>query len=147
MKKTIHHIVLLILSILGIVFLNIGFMFVILGFLPTLIAYFVDETPQMDLYKTVRAANLAGALPTFILLTKSDHPAAVLQIAMNDPNTWLMVYASSLCGWILIGLTQWVTYISMVASGEARIKTLEAAQKDMVEEWGEELREFTISTQ
>lgn len=146
MKRTLHHTIVAILCVLGILFLNIGFMFFVLGFIPTIVAYYVDETPKMDLYRTVRAANIAGALPTLFNLTKMDYPAAALQIAMNDPKTWLLVYGSALCGWILIGISQWVAYLSIMTSGQARIKTLEELQKKMVEEWGDELKEFTIST-
>lgn len=147
MKHTLHNLIVLLLSVAGILLLNIGFMFLLLGFLPTVIAYFVDSTPKQDLYKTVRAANFAGMLPTAVTLTKSSYPAAALQIAMNNPHTWMVVYASAAAGWILIWLCRLFSYLSLMAAGESRILLLKAAQDELAKEWGEELRQYVISEQ
>lgn len=146
MKNSLHQLVIIVGSVAGIVLLNVGFIFLLLGFLPTVVAYFVDETPHRDLYKTVRASNLAGMLPTLAEMTKSHYPGAALQVAMSDPKTWLMVYGSAALGWGLIWLCRWVAYLSMLATGEARIIMLEHAQKELIDEWGEELKEYVITT-
>ncbi len=146
MKHTLHHLIIAVLSVLGIVLLNVGFIFLLLGFLPTLVAYFVDETPRKDLYKTVRATNLAGMLPALAAMTKTSYPGASLQIAMSNPNTWMMVYGSAAIGWVLIWLCRWIAYLSGLAAGEARIILLERAQEDLAEEWGDELKEYVITS-
>lgn len=145
MKNTAHTLSICILCIAGIVLFNIGFLFLLLGFLPTITAYIVDEKPEKDLYKTVRAANLTGMLPTLMMLTDSTYAAAVIQISMSKVDTWLLIYGSAACGWVLASICKWFSFISILATGEARILLLEQAQKDLIEEWGEEISEYTIT--
>lgn len=143
---TLHIILLTTFCVGGILLLNVGFLFLLLGLLPTVVAYIVDETKPKDLYKTVRAANVAGMLPTLAPLTQGGHPGAALQVAMGDPGTWLLVYGSASAGWGLVWMCRWVSYVSVVAASQARILLCEKAQKELEAEWGEEIKEFVIST-
>ena len=143
--QKLHSALLIIGCVAGIVLLNVGFIFMLLGFLPTVVAYFVDDTEKKDLYKTVRATNLAGILPSMMELTRHGNPGAALQIAMSDPSTWLIVYGSAAIGYGLIWFCRWGSYFSMIAAAETRIYLLEQAEKHLIDEWGEEIKEFVIS--
>jgi hypothetical protein len=143
--QKLQQLLLIISCIAGIVLLNVGFIFLLLGFLPTVVAHFVDDTPNKDLYKTVRATNIAGILPTLITISKTSDPGASMQVAMSDPGTWLVVYGSAALGYLLIWTCRWVAFFSILAASEARAFMLEEAQKDLVNEWGEEIKEFVIS--
>lgn len=139
MSRALHHIIILILSVLTILVVNVGFLFFLIGFLPSVMAYFGDTSETKDLYKTVRAANIAGVLPVVAEMTKSPYPGASLQIVMGDPHIWMQVYGAAIGGWALIHICRWVSYFMMLATAESRRKTLIETQKALVEEWGEEI--------
>lgn len=118
---------------------KVGFIFFLLGFLPTIITYFIDESPRKDFYKCVRACNLAGMMPTIAGLLTNPYPAAELQLKMAQPEIWLLIYVAAASGWVLVWLCRGAAFVLVLTTSDTRIKMLEKAQKEMVTEWGNEI--------
>lgn len=137
--KFLRTLSIMLLSAAGIVLLNVGFIFVMLGLLPTVVAYFIDDTPGRNLYKTVRATNLAGIIPIIAPVIGHEYIGTILQQTMADPMVWLRVYGAAAAGWILIWVCRWLAYGVQMTTSEARIRILERTQKELVEEWGEDI--------
>lgn len=140
MNKKLHHAIVGLLAIAILLLLNVGFIFFLLGFLPTLVAYMVDDTPKKDLYKTVRACNFAGMLPTLVMLAEHEYPAAALQVTMSDPMVWLVVYGSAGLGWLLIAICRFVAYLLILTRNQARTMLLENTQEQLLKEWGDDIK-------
>ncbi len=139
MKKLLRNVALVVVSIVGILLLKIGFIFLLVGLMPTVMAYMIDDDPKKNLYKCVRTCNLAGMLPTLFSLVNRSYPAASLQVVMSDPLIWLIVYGSAFGGWVLIWGCRSVAGLFIMGSNQARILILEQEKKALIEEWGEDV--------
>ena len=139
MKKLLHHLFLVFLSIGALVLLNVGFIFLLVGFLPTVMAYLIDDDPQKNLYKCVRACNFAGMLPTLAGLIGRNYPGAALQVVMSDWMVWLMVFGGAFVGGTLIGICRFAAFVAISAGNQTRVLMLEQEQKEIEEEWGEDV--------
>lgn len=137
MKAKLHLIFIIILSIAGIVLLNVGYIFFLLAFLPSVTAYMIDGSPNKNVYKATRAFNIMGIAPVVFPLVEHKHPAAQLQVIMGDFGVWLQIYGVALAGCVLLKICGLVSYFLMIGIGDTRILVLEQAQKDLVKEWGD----------
>lgn len=137
MKKQIHFLFIVIISLASIVLLNVGYIFFLVALLPSVVAYFVDTEPQKNIYKAVRSANLAGLVPLVFPLVSTRNPSAQLQVQMSDAEVWLQIYGAAAAGWVLLWVCSKTTYLFLLVFGETRVAMLERSQKELVKEWGE----------
>jgi hypothetical protein len=89
--------VVLIFCGVAIVILQFGFIFLMGALLPSLAAYYVDNTRGKHAFKTVFACNLAATLPSLTPMVHSllnfQHYDA-LPLLLNA-NAWLFIYMGS----------------------------------------------------
>lgn len=119
-----------------IVVLQSGFIFVLFGLMPTMVAYFVDVLPGKHVFKCVLACNLAGMVPTFADVAKADSVGATLQTVMGDPLLWFIVYFSAGGGYILLWICRTLTRTTVTITADAKIESLKKQQTELIEEWG-----------
>jgi hypothetical protein len=124
------------ISLALIVFLQSGFIFVLFGLMPTIVAYFVDVLPGKHVFKCVFACNLAGMAPTFADVLQSDSLGATLQTLMADPLLWFIVYFSAGGGYILLWVCRTITHVTVTISADSKIESLKKQQEELIEEWG-----------
>lgn len=139
MKRHMHNFLVVIGSFTLILLLKAGFLFFLMGLLPTLTAFLMDDTKNKDFYKSVRACNLAGMLPTLESMVGHQYPGAALQITMSDPMTWLLVYGAAATGWVLVWVCRWISYGFLMTTASTRLMLLERTKNQLVDEWGEEI--------
>jgi len=138
MKQKLHLLGVVLGLLLGIVFLNAGFLLILLGLLPSVVAYFVDGSPRKDFYRAIRSCNLVGVLLCIAPLAPSyPHLGAAMQVIMSDPQVWLIIYGAAAAGWVLVGFCRLTSYVMLLITGEARAAQLEKARADLVAEWGD----------
>ena len=96
---------------LGLIFvLKIGFIFLLLALLPTIVAYYTDSDPKKSTFKVVGAGNLGATLPTLIPMLKGGmgtHRYDYVTV-IEDPNVWMFVYLGAAAGWGLIYLCRYI---------------------------------------
>lgn len=124
--------------ILAVVFLPATILLGI-GMLPTIVAAFVDRTPERLKAMTVGGLNFAACFPFLIALGGKGHtPEAALSLITN-PQTIIIMYAGAACGYLLeYGLALSVSKI-MVQQARARMKKLKQEQAQLVTRWGPEV--------
>lgn len=133
---------LMILTPVLIVLLQFGFLFLLMGLLPTVVAYFIDHDKGKPLFKTVGACNLAAMLPTLLPMLQAgirfkhyDHASLI-----SNPNVWLVVYCGAAAGWCIIYLSRFVARFIVTLVYEYSVNSLEHQQKYLLEEWGQEIK-------
>lgn len=128
------------LSLVLIVVLQGGFVFVVFGLMPSLVAYFVDGHTGKPTFKTVLAFNLAGILPTMNDVVQSDSMGATMQVLMGDAYSWFLVYGAAACGYGILLCSRSLTQIGIIITDQTRTDMLTKKQAALVEEWGQRVK-------
>lgn len=125
-----------------VVVFKLGFLFFVLGILPSIVSYYIDATRSNLSFQTVFTCNLAGVLPFMADMLK-DHGSnsAVQEIISNSVN-WLIVYGAAGVGWLLVFIAPMLSQILINAMHQRQIGRLERHQRILVEEWGSELEAY-----
>ena len=118
----------------------------LIGMIPTGIALFVDRSPQKDQVRSVGYLNFAGCLPWAINFWMSGGGFGRVFEIVGDPLVLGVMYASAATGWGLCFMVRpFVTSYLIVASG-MKDKQLKKHQNELVEEWGEAVRQGAAGT-
>ena len=131
----------LILCIVGIVGLQMGFIFLLLALLPSIVIFNVNIRGKKDLFKIVGSCNLAAALPIIVPMFRDGLAMRHYRIepVMADPAVWLRIYLGAAAGWMMIYLARIISQFIVMMLYEYRIRTLKKAQKRLVDEWGPQI--------
>lgn len=119
-----------------IIMFQAGFLFVLFGLMPSVVAYFVDMAKGKPTFKCVLSCNLAGMIPTFADVFLSDSMPAAMQMLMSDLFTWFIVYGAAAGGYALLTTCRTLAQVGIIISWDARIESLLKKQEKLVEEWG-----------
>lgn len=138
-----HKLMLIIFSLVMMGLLRTGFMFFVIGMLPTVVAYLYDITKQKYLFRSIFASNLTGILP-FIgeLLQNGPSNNAVLQKVMSAEFTWIIIYGSAFIGWLLVKVCPMIAQMFIVGYNQSLLERYENLQKRIESEWGVEVTQF-----
>lgn len=128
-----------------ILMLNIGFIFLLLALLPTIVAFFIDDDGKKTTFKVVGAGNIGAALPSLIPMFKDGLGIKRFDYSsmMSDPSTWLFIYMGAAAGWGLIYLTRYIARFVVTMSYEYNVTNLKKQQRRLLEEWGPEIEHGT----
>lgn len=136
---------LVIVSIMLIVMLQFGFIFLVIALLPSIAAYYADSDPTRTTFRTIFACNLAATIPTLTPIFSSGLKFKHYNVEsiMANPKVWMMVYSGAAAGWCIIYLFRYVARLFLTFQYGYRASSLERAQKRLLEEWGDTIREST----
>jgi hypothetical protein len=140
MKKLIKPL-LIVLSIVLIVTIQLGFIFLLLGLLPSVIAYYLDSHSEKATFKTIAACNLAAMLPWLvpILIAGAQFKQYDSYALMVDPYVWLVVLGGPTVAWCLVYICSFASSFVVSSVYEYNAASLERFQKKLIEEWGEDI--------
>ncbi len=112
---------------------------VVAGTLPTVVAVLVDRHRRRYLARTVGAMNLAGVLPGALRMWESGISFSSLQLVIDSPYNWLVMYGAAAVGWVLYFCVPPVVAMVVEIKVDETKHRLEARAKMLIEEWGEEV--------
>jgi hypothetical protein len=113
----------------------------LVGMIPTGVALFVDRSPQKDQARSVGYLNFAGCLPWAINFWMSGGGFGRVFEIVGDPLVLGIMYSAAAAGWGLCFVVRpFVTSYLIVAAG-IKDKQLKKHQNELVEEWGEAVRQ------
>jgi hypothetical protein len=138
-----HKIMLIVLSLLLMGFLRTGFMFVIIGLLPSIVAYYMDITADRYTFKTIFACNLCGMLPYIGRMLHEGPSSALLQNLMGTAMNWVIIYGTAILGWLLVEICPMIAQVLIAGFSQAQITRIERLQKKIEREWGPEVTELS----
>lgn len=136
-KGAALRIFLLLLGSIALIFLiKHSFIFLMIGMMPTVIAYLVDSDSEKQRFRVVRNFNLIGVLPSLPGLIAQGNSVVAVHGALSNPYSWLTMYGAALVGFLLVWITPAISYFLMDLNTTRRIRRLEKAQDTLRKEWG-----------
>ncbi|MDX2112231.1 MAG: hypothetical protein SFW63_00640 [Alphaproteobacteria bacterium] len=134
---------LIVSSLVGIVVLKFGFIFILIAILPSIVAYFIDRDAYKSAFRVVLLCNLCAMIPYLMPMLSAAarmQPYDVMAL-MSDPIVWLVVYSGAAVGWSLIFLCSYIARFLVILYCEYQISRLDRFQKKLVIEWGERVKQ------
>ena len=113
-------------------------MLILVGMLPTLVAYVIDRTPQKNAAFCVGGMNLIGVFPYVIDLWDDISFSLAINI-LTDVFAWAVMYGAAGFGWMLYSSLPPVIANILTAISQRRIAQLRSKQRRLIEEWGEDI--------
>lgn len=108
---------------------------ILVGLVPSAVAFFVDTSRERLLGSTVLCMNIAGLLPAVLRLWKQGHTMDMAITLISQPSVLVVILVSSGVGWLLyIYMPQFVSKLARKRA-EVRIRTLERLQGELIEQW------------
>ena len=110
---------------------------VFLGMLPTLVAWVIDRSEGKHATYCVSGLNFSGLFPFLIEVWFVNHSTDNAISILTDVFNLMIIYGAAAFGWLLyIAIPPVVTTFLSVMS-QHRMTILKTTQKNIVEEWGE----------
>ncbi len=136
---------LLLIAVGMLVYLKLGFMFMIIAALPSFVAYFIDRLPGKPTFYTVFACNAAAAIHPIADLY--SHGVAMsherFADAMGNGNIWLFVYCGAAAGWGLVYACHFIAHFAVETYHEYQLFHLKQQQDWLLGEWGDDIKPAT----
>jgi hypothetical protein len=112
---------------------------VVVGMIPTAVAYIVDRDPEKTAPITVGSLNFVGVMIYAIDLWQHGNTMANATKALGKPVPWLVMYGAAAIGWALYYGIPPAVGAWMAMRAERRITKEVERQRELREEWGPEV--------
>ena len=106
-----------------------------LGMLPTLVAFFCDQTEHKYAAYCVGGLNFCGTLP-FLLKLISDHSLSAAMNIMGNVFSLAIILGAAGFGWVLFLSVPPVISSFLIIMSDSRVKSLKITQQKIIDEWG-----------
>ena len=114
-------------------------LFLAFSMLPAIVAAFVDRTEERSATFCVGGLNLCGAFPYLLELWLGDNSLDQAIGLLTDRFVLAVIYGGAGMGWMLfLSLPPVIASFIQVMS-QRRLQQLRKTQKDIIDEWGEEV--------
>jgi len=120
-----------------------AFGFFILGMMPAILSMLFDRGAGRFASKTVSAFNFVGIVPFLFEIAQAFDRSLAAQRLMLDFWVWVVVYGTASLGWVTIWLFPQITVIIYAVRADNKISKLKKERDELIEEWGEEVKEGT----
>jgi len=111
--------------------------------IPTLVARIVDPVPGRHLTVTVGSLNLAGSLWFIHDLWYAGQSFSAIIPTLSDMLGWLAALVGAGAGWTINWLMPLASRSMAHAKSNLRLSKIRKAQEELVEQWGEPVRDGT----
>lgn len=135
--------ILLMITLLCFVIIGVfktGFIFFVVGLLPSIVAYYIDITKGRTRFHTVLACNLSGVIPFMTQILKDNGTkGGYVTSLMADPMNWLEIYAWAGFGWLLVYTTPLFAQLIISMFNQGQITRYQSMQERIIKDWGNEV--------
>ena len=119
----------------------------VVGMVPTIVAYIIDLTPGRYAARCVAGLNIAGVVPFLNRLWGSTNDMAAAINIVTDVYAWLAFYAASGVGWLLFSSLPGNVASFKTYSARRHANALRSRLEELKEEWGDEISGATPGIQ
>lgn len=114
-------------------------LFLAFGLLPAMVALIIDRTEEKSATFCVGGLNFCGVFPYIFELWIGDNSLEQASQMLTDVFVLAVMYGGACMGWMLyLSLPPVISSFIQVMS-QRRLQQLRKTQRDIVEEWGEEV--------
>lgn len=111
----------------------------LIGLVPSIVAYVVDRNERPMLAFTIAPLNLAGLMPYLLTLWNGSDTMPTVVHMLTDVYVWLVIYLAAGAGWLIfIGMPTIVT-LTLERSLDRRKSKLQGLQDKLRADWGAEV--------
>lgn len=129
------------IALLGVVVFALPTVIVIAaGMTPSLVAALIPSDGRRLSVAPVAIMNLAGIASVLGTLWRSDHSIAGAIATLSSPISWLIILAAAGLGHAVRSIFPNIATSVMERSAENRVRVLKTEQREIVAEWGAEVR-------
>ncbi len=112
---------------------------ILVGMLPTLVAYLVDNSLEKNKTLTIGAMNFAGCFPYLLSLWKGENTLNVALSYLENPKTIIFIYTIAALGYII----NWVVTLGISSilkkRSHMRIERIKSEKKKLKDRWGDKV--------
>jgi hypothetical protein len=111
----------------------------VLGLLPTIVAWFVDRREEKYAAYCVGGFNLSGVMPYLFVLWASGNRMHDFYLIAKNPFAWLVMLGAAALGWLA---NYWAPQVAMRVRrirDRNEVSRLRKRQEQILEEWGPEV--------
>jgi hypothetical protein len=111
----------------------------VLGLLPTIVAWLVDRREEKYAAYCVGGFNLSGVLPYLFILWASGNTMHAFYGIAKSPFSWLVIFGAAALGWLA---NYWAPQVAMRVRrirDRNEVARLRKRQEQILEEWGPEV--------
>ena len=134
---------LIIVSLLLMGFLRTGFIFFVVGMMPSIIAYIMDSSRNRYTFQSVMACNLSGMMGFLFKIVVHGPSSAVLQDMMGSFTNWIIIYGAALVGWLMVQICPMIAEAMVNNIHQGQIMRIQRIQKKLENEWGNEVAQLS----
>lgn len=113
----------------------------ILGMLPGAVSWLFDRDRSKLTSVTVLALNFTALAPLLVMLWNAGGAMDYAVSIMTNTVHWVIILLSVLLGWIFAQLLPAFVVSIIMVRERGQVKRMRGRQKQLVEEWGEEVKE------
>ena len=113
----------------------------VVGMIPTIVAFFLDRRKEKYAAFCVGAMNLVGVLPVALGMWTRDHSMDAAMRNVTNVFNWFWMYGGAAIGWGLYSITPAIVAFYLRVQIERRIAKMQSYQRELIGEWGEGVTE------
>jgi len=114
-------------------------MIIIFGLLPSFVAYIIDRKKGKHAAFCVGGINLCGVFPYMLQLWTGENSIDEAVNILTDVFALVVMYGAAAFGWMIYQSLPPIITTFMTVIAQHRVATLRASQRDLVEEWGNDV--------
>lgn len=111
----------------------------IIGMLPTLVAYIVDRSFEKNKTFTIGAMNFAGCFPFLLMLWTGENTSQVSINMLADPMTIIVIYSIAGLGYFINFLVTRGVISVLVQKSHHRMKKIDQEKQLLIDRWGQKV--------
>ncbi len=133
-------------ALVMIVFALPTFLLVLFGLAPTWVAFATDRSYAKARGFAVGTFNLSGAAPFFVRVWRGPDSMATSLDVLSDPYSWLVMYGAAAVSLALVWVAPSISGALLEIRAAAKAARLERKQHEIIDNWGEEIRDHAQAT-
>ncbi len=140
-KRKVPFLLLIIACIVLIILLKSTFVLILMGILPTIVAFYADTSQTKLNGSTIACCNVSGVLPYVAELHEAGNSWSLLSHYLSNPSVWVIMYGMAGLGYVLVKGCPIIYHNILRITHTSKVFKIQQSQDALIKEWGEGITE------